>query len=117
MSSTSLSSRNVLRVPKEIVEQQELEIESDLSYVEHPMKILDTKERSTRRAKVKMYKIQWNNHTEEEATWETTHYLQQTFPDFLRTNSGTYPSNQFLWNLGTRFFLGGKAVTLQVSSY
>ena len=73
----------------EIVEQQDLEIESDLSYVEHPMKILDTKERSTRRAKVKMCKIQWNNHTEEEPTWETEHYLQQNFPDFLRTNPGT----------------------------
>jgi hypothetical protein len=76
-------------VPEEVVEQQDLEIESDLSYVEHPMKILDTKERSTRRAKVKMYKIQWNNHIEEEATWETEHYLQQNFPDFLRTNPGT----------------------------
>ena len=77
------------RVPEKIVEQQDMEIESDLSYVEHPMKILDTKERSTRRANVKMYKIQWNHHTEEEATWETEHYLQQNFPDFLTTNPGT----------------------------
>ena len=53
------------------------------------MKIFDTKETSTRRPKVKMYKIQWNNHTEEEATWETEHYLKQNFPDFLRTNPGT----------------------------
>jgi len=81
--------KKCVRVPEEIVEQQDLEIESDLSYVEHPMKILDTKERSTRSAKVKMYKIQWNTHTEEEATWETEHYLQQNFPDFLRTNPGT----------------------------
>ena len=81
--------KKCVRVPEEIVEQQDLEVEPDLSYVEHPMKILDTKERSTRRAKVKMYKIQWNNPTEEEATWETEHYLQQNFPDFLRTNPGT----------------------------
>ena len=69
--------KKCVRVPEEIVEQQDLEVESDLSYVEHPMKILDTKERSTIRAKVKMYKIQWNNHTEEEATWEIEHYLQE----------------------------------------
>ena len=68
--------KKCVRVPEEIVEQRNLEIESDLSYVEHPIKTLDTKERSTRRAKVKMYKIQWNNHTEEEATWETEHYLK-----------------------------------------
>ena len=87
--------KKCVRVPEEIVEQQDLEVESDLSYAEHPMKILDTKERSTRRAKVRMYKIQWNNHTEEEATWETEHYLQQNFPNFLRTNPGTQHPSPF----------------------
>jgi len=81
--------KKCVKVPEEILEQQDLEIESNLSYVECPMKILNSKERSTRRKKVKMYKIQWNHHTEEEATWETEHYLQQNFPDFLRTNLGT----------------------------
>ena len=81
--------KKCVKVPEEILEQQDLEIESNLSYVECPMKILNSKERSTRREKVKMYKIQWNHHTEEEATWETEHYLQQNFPDFLRTNLGT----------------------------
>jgi len=50
--------KKCVRVPEEIIEQQDLEVESDLSYVEYPMKILDTKERSTRRKRVKMYKIQ-----------------------------------------------------------
>jgi hypothetical protein len=31
-----------------------------------------------------MFKIQWNHHIEEEATWETEDYLQKNFPDFLR---------------------------------
>ena len=81
--------KKCVKVPEEIIEQQYLEVEPDLSYVEYPMKILDTKERSIRREKVKMYKIQWNHHTEEEATWETEHYLQQNFPDFFRMNPGT----------------------------
>ena len=89
MFSTSLNSRNVWKIPKEIIKQQDLEVEPDLSYVEYPMKILESKERSTRRGRVRMYKIQWKHHTEEEATWETEHYLQQNFPDFLRTNPGT----------------------------
>ena len=50
--------RKCVKIPEEIIEQQDLEIEPDLSYVEYPMKILDSKERSTRREKVKMYKIQ-----------------------------------------------------------
>ena len=81
--------RKCVKVPEEIIEQQDLEVEPDLSYVEYPMKILDSKERSTRREKVRMYKIQWNHHTEKEATWETEHYLQQNFLDFLRMNPGT----------------------------
>ena len=81
--------KKCVKVPEEIIEQQDFEVEPDLSYVVYPMKILDTKERSTRREKVRMYKIQWNHHTEEESTWETEYYLQQNFPDFLRTNPGT----------------------------
>jgi hypothetical protein len=70
-------------VPTEIVESQTIEIEPDLSYTEQPIQILDTKERVTRRKKIKMYKILWNHHTEE-ATWETENYLQKNFPEFLK---------------------------------
>jgi hypothetical protein len=30
-----------------------------------------------------MYKIQWSNYTEEEATWETEDYLRKYYPDCL----------------------------------
>jgi hypothetical protein len=49
--------KKYVRVPAEIVEQKEIMVEPDLSYVEQPIKILDQKERSTRRAVIKMYKI------------------------------------------------------------
>jgi len=81
--------RKCVKTHEEIIEQQDLGVELDLSYVEYPRKILDSKERSTRREKVKMYKIQWEHHTKEEATWETEFYLRRNFPDFLRTNPGT----------------------------
>src|SRR6185295_19435098 len=98
--------KNCIKVPTEILEPQDIEIESDLSYAEYPIKILDTKERSTRREKVKMYKIQWNHHTEEEATWETETYLQRNFPDFFRTNSGIKSLHSLSsYNLGVRFLL------------
>jgi hypothetical protein len=60
--------KKCIKVPTEIVESQAIEIEPDLSYTEQPIQILDTKERVTRRKKIKMYKILWNHHTEEEAT-------------------------------------------------
>jgi hypothetical protein len=78
--------RKWIKTPTEIIDSQAIEIESDLSYIEHPIRILDTKERSTRRETVRMFKIQWNHHTEEEATWETESYLQRNFPHFLKAN-------------------------------
>jgi hypothetical protein len=80
--------KKCIKVPTEIIEQQAIEIEPDLSYIEQPIRILDTKDRVTRRKEGKMYKILWNHHTEEEATWETEVYLQRNFPDFLKTNLG-----------------------------
>ena len=41
----------------EIIDQQEILVEPDLSYTEYPLKILDQKERGTRRKVVKMFKI------------------------------------------------------------
>jgi hypothetical protein len=102
--------KKCIRVPTEIVEQKEILVEPDLSYVEYPIKVLDQKERVTRRKVLKMYKIQWSHHTEKEATWETESYLNQNFRCFLNSPKGTrtihtrhtYP------NLGTRFFLSGE---------
>jgi hypothetical protein len=60
--------KKCIKVPMEIVEAPAIEIEPDLSYTEQPIQIVDTKERVTRRKKIKMYKILWDHHTEEEAT-------------------------------------------------
>jgi hypothetical protein len=80
--------KKCIKVPTEIVEAPTIEIELDLTYTEQPIQILDTKERVTRRKNIKMYKILWDHHTEEEeATWETESYHQRNFPTFLPTNS------------------------------
>jgi hypothetical protein len=81
--------KKCVQVPTEITEQVDIQIEPDLSYVEHPVKIHDQKERPTRRKVVKMYKIQWSNHTEEEATWETETYLNEHYRGFLFSFQGT----------------------------
>ena len=48
----------------------EVQLESDLTYEEKPIKILETAERNTRTKTIKFCKVQWSHHTEEEATWE-----------------------------------------------
>jgi hypothetical protein len=70
---------------RDVIEEVNAWIEPNLSVVEHPLRILDVKERKTRRQSVKMYKIQWSHHTIEEATWETEHYLNENYPGFLES--------------------------------
>ena len=57
--------------------------ELDLTYSEHPIRVLDQKDSVTQKRTLKFYKIQWNQHTEDEATWETQDFLEKNFPSFL----------------------------------
>jgi hypothetical protein len=81
--------KKCVRLPTEVLSEPELEIEPDLTYQEHPIRILDRKERSTQAKSIQMYKIQWNHHSEEEATWETKDFLRSRYPDFLPQEIGT----------------------------
>jgi hypothetical protein len=58
-------------------------LEANLSYPEHPIKVLDQKDRVTRRKMIKFFKVQWSNHTEEEATWESEDFLHYIHPGFV----------------------------------
>jgi hypothetical protein len=75
--------KKCLRVPDRTVEVTNVVLEPDLTYSEHPIWVLDQKDRVTRRKTLKFYKIQWNQHSEEEATWETQDFLDKNFPGFL----------------------------------
>ena len=57
------------------MEIEGLPLQPDLSYIEHLVKILDEKERVTRNNVVKFYKVQWQNHLEDEATCEQESYI------------------------------------------
>jgi hypothetical protein len=58
-------------------------LEADLLYPEHPIKVLDQKDRVTRRKTITFFKIQWNNDSEEEASWESDDFLHSRHPDFM----------------------------------
>jgi hypothetical protein len=81
--------KKCVRLPTKVIAEPEVEIEPDLSYQEYPSKVLDCKERSTRVKSIKMYKIQWSNHSEEEATRETEEFLRSNYPDCLPKGIGT----------------------------
>ncbi|WVZ52493.1 hypothetical protein U9M48_003547 [Paspalum notatum var. saurae] len=79
--------KKCLRVPEEMIDTSQIQIQPDLTYEEKPIKILDQKQRSTRRRTINFYKVQWSNHSEEEATWEQEESLQTKYPGFLPSTS------------------------------
>ncbi|WVZ76239.1 hypothetical protein U9M48_024228 [Paspalum notatum var. saurae] len=72
--------KKCLRVPKEQAPLEGLEVQEDLTYTEHLVKILDTSERTTRNKRIKMCRVQWSHHTEAEATWEREDELKAAYP-------------------------------------
>jgi hypothetical protein len=74
--------KKCLKAPVDVVLLDMTPLEADLTYPEHPVKILDKKDRITRCKTIKFYKVQWSNHTEEEATWESEDFLCSRHPDF-----------------------------------
>jgi hypothetical protein len=72
-----------LQVPDQVLDFEGVELEPDLSYSEFPIWVLDQKDCVTLSRTTKWYKVQWNQHSEEEATWESEDYLMKNFPEFF----------------------------------
>jgi hypothetical protein len=75
--------KKCLQISDRTINVVDVALEPDLTYSEHPIRVLDQKDRITRKRTLKFYKVQWNQHTEDEATWETQDFLEKNFPRFL----------------------------------
>ena len=82
-----------LRVPEKVIDIEKLQLEPDLVYPEYPIKIVDRKTRVTRNQTSDFYKVQWSNHSERKATWETEEFVRTKCPELLQAYRGTH---QFL---------------------
>jgi hypothetical protein len=47
-----------------------LEVQEDMTYIKKPTQILETIDRVIWRNTIRMCKVRWGHHFEEEATWE-----------------------------------------------
>jgi hypothetical protein len=61
---------------------EDLEVQEDLTYIEKQPQILETTEQVTRRSTIKMCKVKWGHHSEEEATWERED-LKAKYPELF----------------------------------
>jgi hypothetical protein len=60
-----------------------LNVREDLTYTERPIRILGTLARVTRNRVIKMCKVQWSNHAEDEATSEREDELKEDYADLF----------------------------------
>ena len=82
--------RKYLEVPEKTkvfqnIDHRSVDLNKDLTYREVPIRILDEAYRTTRKRSIKYLKVQWSNHSEEEATWEREDYLRTEFPNLFST--------------------------------
>jgi hypothetical protein len=82
--------RKCLEVPQKTevfknIDYKSVDINNDLNYREVPIHILEEAFRTTQARSIKFLKIQWSNHTEEEATWEREDYIRTEYPDLFST--------------------------------
>jgi hypothetical protein len=87
--------KKCLRVPEEQIPMEDFDAKEDPLYQEYPINILETSERLTRSKKIKMCKVQWSHHTEEEATLEREKELNAEFLSFFSDPSKSRGQDSF----------------------
>jgi hypothetical protein len=75
--------KSCLKPPADVVIEDTIPLEPDLIYKAYPTKILDQQDRVTRNKTTQFYKVQWNDYSKDEATWEHKNFLRSNYPDLL----------------------------------
>ena len=65
---------------RDTVPLEAIQLDSDLTYEEKPVKILEFASRVTRSKVIKFCKVQWSHHRVDEATWEREEDLWKDHP-------------------------------------
>ena len=71
--------KKCLRIPDEAIEPANIKLQSYLAYEEKIIQVLEEMERVTQSKVIKFYKVVWNNHSEQDATWEREDYLREVY--------------------------------------
>ena len=74
--------KRCFHIPEEAIAPTNIKIQSDLTYEEKPIRVLEEMERVTRSKVIKFYKVVWNNHNKQDATWKREDYLREVNPAF-----------------------------------
>src|SRR5262249_39102481 len=76
--------KRYLADPSHVVDLPPVAIRPDLSYEEHPIRILDRKTQELRSKSIPLVKVLWQHHSFEEATWELEDEIRKKYPGLFR---------------------------------
>ncbi|XP_052878932.1 uncharacterized protein LOC128285498 [Gossypium arboreum] len=69
--------------PSHVIPHTEIELQTDMTYSEEPMKILAREVKELRNKRVPLVKVLWHRHGMEEATWETEESMRSQYPNLF----------------------------------
>ena len=81
--------------PAHVVDWGEIEVDTDGTFEEGPVCIMDSRNQVLRRKTVKLVKVLWQHRGVEKATWECEDTMRATYP-FLFRDEGTWFSRLML---------------------
>ena len=69
--------------PWHVIEYELLEFNKDETYQEKPIKIVDRELRQLRNKVIPLVKVIWNQHMDEDDTWETEEAMRKRYPELF----------------------------------
>ena len=77
----SMLRKSEKRIGPSIVDYQDLEILTDVSVEERPVRISDRREKVLRGKVIPLVKVHWTHRGDEEATWEREDLMREQYPE------------------------------------
>jgi hypothetical protein len=75
--------KRCLKPPTDVVIDDTIPLEPNLTYKAYPTKILDQQDRVTRNKITRFFKVQWIDNSDDEATWKHEEFLRSNYPKIL----------------------------------
>ena len=69
--------------PAHVVDWGKIEVDTDETFEEGPMCIMDSRDQILRRKTLRLVRVLWQHHGVEESTWEYKDMTRATYPFFL----------------------------------
>ena len=87
--------RRYTQDPAHVVDWGEIEVDTDETFEEGPVCIMDSQDQVLRRKTMRLVRVLWQQRGVEESTWECEDTIQATYP-FLFRDKGTWFSRLIL---------------------